>query len=560
MFNFHQNQNPIIEAVQQIYLQTKNSALSETRLENCSSSISTLSCFFECTDEQAVLLAILLQLKIENSDVSIKDIINHADLTISHASYINNVLSSLVDKDWLCPKQNVLNFPLTRYSINLKLVRSVLLGSLEINDSSKIENSYQLLNQFKALVGNRHSKFITYESFIDAVTDLISTNSAIDLSDFILKRSLSKYDTAYFMYHCSRYYFSDESASVDDMIRELAPTRDLHYDLRRSMHNSSNKLMVLGLLKESSVKDLIGTTTYVLTEKAIHAFDKEFKQSRKSSEGLLQQLEPSLIIEQKLIFDSNEQVMVDKLHTMLDGSHYSKLTARLESQGLRKGINVLLYGHPGTGKTEAVLQLGKQSNRYILQADASKLRNKWVGDTEKNIKALFVEYRHAMQEYAETPILLFNEADAILGKRQTVNDRVDQMENSMQNILLQELENFEGIFIATTNLVDNLDKAFDRRFLYKIKFDKPCEQTLLQIWKTKFPNLKTSVLKNVCAKFSLTGGQIENIRKKVVVDSLFDEKLKLNESYLSHLAEQELMLEKKKERNPIGFMQKKNKN
>jgi len=214
---------------------------------------------------------------------------------------------------------------------------------------------------------------------------------------------------------------------------------------------------------------------------------------------------------------------------------------------------VLLYGYPGTGKTETVLQLGKNSNRYIMMADASKIRSKWVGETEKNMKALFDEYRKAMLDFKETPILLFNEADAILGKRHTVTDRGDQMENAMQNILLQELENFEGIFIATTNLVDNLDKAFDRRFLYKIRFEKPGAQTLIQIWKSKFPKIKTGILKNICAQINLTGGQIENIRKKIAVDSLLDEKLKINEPYLMQLAQQELMLDKKNERNAIGF-------
>jgi SpoVK/Ycf46/Vps4 family AAA+-type ATPase len=170
------------------------------------------------------------------------------------------------------------------------------------------------------------------------------------------------------------------------------------------------------------------------------------------------------------------------------------------------------------------------------------------------MKALFDEYRKAMKEFDDAPILLFNEADAILGKRHAVSDRGDQMENAMQNILLQELENFEGIFIATTNLVDNLDKAFDRRFLYKIKFDKPGTQTLMQIWKSKFPDIKTGLLKKVCTAVSLTGGQIENIRKKIAVDTLLDEKIKINESYLMQLAQQELMLEKKTERNTIGFL------
>ena len=121
------------------------------------------------------------------------------------------------------------------------------------------------------------------------------------------------------------------------------------------------------------------------------------------------------------------------------------------------------------------------------------------------------------------------------------------------HLALEELENFEGIFIATTNMVDNLDKAFDRRFLYKLRFDKPGANTVAQIWKSKFPDVPMTILKRICSKISLSGGQIENIRKKVSVDAILDEKVRITESYLFQLADQETILEKKQYRETIGF-------
>lgn len=88
----------------------------------------------------------------------------------------------------------------------------------------------------------------------------------------------------------------------------------------------------------------------------------------------------------------------------------------------------------------------------------------WFGESEKLIKGIFDNYRKAVRESKAAPILLFNEADAVLGKRQqNGNNRLAQTENAMQNILLQEMERLEGILIATTNLTQNLDKAFERR-------------------------------------------------------------------------------------------------
>lgn len=98
----------------------------------------------------------------------------------------------------------------------------------------------------------------------------------------------------------------------------------------------------------------------------------------------------------------------------------------------------------------------------------------WVGESEKNIKGIFDDYKKEVKQLAKAPILLFNEADAIIGKRQVGAERaVEKMENSIQNIILQEIEQLDGILIATTNLAENMDKAFERRFLYKIQFEKP---------------------------------------------------------------------------------------
>src|SRR5690606_22400642 len=105
------------------------------------------------------------------------------------------------------------------------------------------------------------------------------------------------------------------------------------------------------------------------------------------------------------------------------------------------------------------------------------------------------------------PILLFNEADAIIGKRKEIgSSNVDQTENTIQNILLEELEGFDGIFLATTNLVKNLDAAFDRRFLFKIEFHKPETSIKAKIWNSKMPVLTEDECKMLASRFDFSGG------------------------------------------------------
>ena len=165
-----------------------------------------------------------------------------------------------------------------------------------------------------------------------------------------------------------------------------------------------------------------------------------------------------------------------------------------------------------------------------MVVDVPRIKSKWVGESEKNIKALFDRYREQVKKSNEnhnenynrnTPILLFNEADAIIGIRKNgASSAVDKMENSLQNIILQEMETLDGIMIATTNLQQNLDKAFERRFLYKIKFDKPTEEARAHIWHTMIPELSELDVHTLASKYDFSGGQIENIARHYAIDTI----------------------------------------
>ncbi|MBK8674302.1 MAG: AAA family ATPase [Bacteroidetes bacterium] len=132
------------------------------------------------------------------------------------------------------------------------------------------------------------------------------------------------------------------------------------------------------------------------------------------------------------------------------------------------GITILLHGKPGTGKTETVYQMAKQTQRNIYRVDISNLKV-WFGESQKIIKKLFDDYYKYMKTQDNIPILFFNEADGVINKRKdSSSSNTAQTENEIQNIILQEMEDFKGILMATTNLIDNIDNAFDRRFLFKL--------------------------------------------------------------------------------------------
>ena len=222
-----------------------------------------------------------------------------------------------------------------------------------------------------------------------------------------------------------------------------------------------------------------------------------------------------------LFYDNVVKRQVSSLGSILSKERFPEIREMMKSKGMRTGFTCLFYGAPGTGKTETVYQLAKRTGRDLITADVTKIKSYWVGESEKNIKELFSKYRRCVKESKVAPILLFNEADAIFGIRMEGADRaVEKMENSIQNIILQEMENLDGILIATTNLTQNLDKAFERRFLYKIKFDVPSVEVKSRIWQSMIPDLDEEHTRKLASMFNFSGGQIENVSRKKMVQSI----------------------------------------
>jgi len=199
-----------------------------------------------------------------------------------------------------------------------------------------------------------------------------------------------------------------------------------------------------------------------------------------------------------------------------------EVVARLVKWGVKEkksGIDarIIFYGAAGTGKTMTAYSLAKSLKRQVLAFDCSKILSMYVGESEKNVRKIFDTFYELSEKTKTEPILLLNEADQFLGARSSGTiTGADQMHNQMQNIFLEQIENFRGMLIATTNLLENIDKAFSRRFNYKIEFKKPNREQREELWElmlpVEAPYEKKFDIKEL-ASYNLTGGQINLIVK-----------------------------------------------
>lgn len=234
-------------------------------------------------------------------------------------------------------------------------------------------------------------------------------------------------------------------------------------------------------------------------------------------QDIFELIEPTTSLE-NVVLNPTTETTLSNLMRQLD----REVIARLHAWGVKDkkaGIDarIIFYGPPGTGKTLTAHSLSRSLKRQVLSFDCSKILSMYVGESEKNVRKIFDTYSDLTRQTKTEPVLLLNEADQFLSSRSSgVGSSADQMHNQMQNIFLEQIEKFQGILIATTNLLENIDQAFSRRFNYKIEFKKPDQKQRLSLWKMMLPaNAPYEEGFDIgnLSSYPLTGGQINLIVK-----------------------------------------------
>ena len=410
----------------------------------------------------------------------------------------------------------------------------------------------ELFEQLNALFSDLYEDAIIGDEAVLESAILLEENKQVEFSKQIHALKLTKKHQALVVFFCHRLVNKEDDDIRIGELEDLICNKSEFQRIKREFRTGEHILFKQQLIEHGCVDGIADNNRYKLTNSAKRTLLAELGVNT-TDENIANLLQPQQLTAKELFYPATINEKINELAKFFAQEHYLQVRERMQQRGFRGGFACLFYGGPGTGKTETVYQLARRTGREIMVVDVPQIKSKWVGDSEKNIKALFDRYRELVKRKELAPILLFNEADAIISTRKSgAQNAVDKMENAIQNIILQEMETLDGIMIATTNLQENLDNAFERRFLYKIKFEKPDAAVRAKIWQQMIPELSESDATTLAAAHDLSGGQIENVARKHSINvALHGEQENLLENLLKECATERLSNQQQRTR--VGF-------
>ena len=513
-----QNAKPksILESFEYIVELAEDSNLDNDFFEKAAKHIKYASRKLKLAPMQVVLLAMFVD-RSEDSRIMISDIAKYTGCRTTKILRLSDDIDTL-------ERQRYLRASRSRNSLSYRVPGAVL-KSLRKNqpyiyEEEPIPDTQTFFDRFDRLMNEKNDDELTHDSLKELTMEMLDEIKGTIFATELRRCGFGDEDTLLFIFMAHLFVENNDDNIGFHDIDDLFDNDEIPSWVKREFRSRESELFEKELIENVNEDGMARSDAFKLTEKAKEQFLCELNLNKigRSDRNLIK---VGTLAEKDLIYNETERGQITELSSILSENRFNEVQKRLRSAGMRPGFCCIFYGAPGTGKTETVSQLARRTGRDIMRVDVDKIKSCWVGESEKNIKALFDRYRNICKNSELAPILLFNEADAVLGVRMEGASRaVDKMENSIQNIILQEMETLEGIMIATTNLTTNLDKAFERRFLYKIRFDKPTVNARTEIWKAMLKGLSNEDAQTLASQFDLSGGEIENIARKHSVNAI----------------------------------------
>lgn len=545
-------QMDLLQAFEIIVDKAKNSSLGEKFYEEVDSYLGFVSDKLDISKRASAIMALFAD-RCDDSHIQFSDFTDFLGCRILSLLRYANEIQELVDKEYICRNRDEGFY----YTIPMEVMEAFQQNQRYIPSDVEELTARELFDKFNELFTKCRRMKLDRQILKKKLRALVRKNENLAFVKAMSSFDIDEEDTEFslFLLFCTLFVIDGDDDIRYHDLEFLYEEGEADWRwAKRGLSQGDHLFLVEKFIEYTNDDGFVDRESFKITDDAKKQLFSELNLSSmcgsRPKGGMLsfEDISPK-----QLFYNSKEQRQVEELTSLLDEEHFQRIKNRLKESNFRSGFACLFYGAPGTGKTETVLQIAKKTGRDLIQVNVSEVKSMWVGESEKNIKSIFDDYKKKVKQLAKAPILLFNEADAIIGKRQVGAERaVEKMENSIQNIILQEIEQLDGILIATTNLSENMDKAFERRFLYKIQFEKPDLNCRTQIWQAMIPPLNDADASYLAGKYDFSGGEIENIARHFTIQSILHGQPENMVKSLAEFCESE-RLEGSRIKRKIGF-------
>jgi AAA+ superfamily predicted ATPase len=522
----------ILKKIESLALQLKKKSKEtldfENEVERLSSKIRELSIFLSLEKNETIVFAYALYSVVINETFCLSEMKRTTNFNPFDYIEIKQIIRDLEFKGWLKSSGSVgmMNGRI-RSEEKSYTISSSIIKSLYNNAKPKIQkrefDAYNITDMINRCLRSYSDWDLDTDEMLLTLKEYEDLYSQLQPFKLTNDLNLNQTEKLILFYVITKTYSNDPVSDIDRLISNIFKNT-IDKIKARNIFTKKNGVLFDKKLIEFVNEEFISDKKIKLSDKAIiMVFGEDaifLDKEEHSDSSLCKWIKHENIVVKQLFYNENEAESINLITNFLKKEKYNEIIKRLQENKMSAGLSILFHGYPGTGKTETVYQIARETKRDILMVNISEIKDKYVGESEKRLKSIFETYKKCLKTHEHAPILLFNESDALIGKRMNVEHSIDQMNNAMQNILLQELEDFKGVLMATTNLTQNLDTAFERRFLYKIRFTRPTDNSKKLIWKEKLNFLNDDEALKLATEFEFSGGQIENISRKIFLDSL----------------------------------------
>ncbi|MDD4990977.1 MAG: ATP-binding protein [Paludibacter sp.] len=522
------NHKQTVEHFNLIFENSKNSKLELRSDKELDAAINMIATQFNISQIQSILLAVIFMFTMDDVDICTERIISFFGLKLPDFFTIKSDIEELIQIGLIKYKRenhskNTYN---STFTINQKVLDAIF-NNKDIN-SALIEpdmSFVQFCGWIKRVIRNRSVSDFSMFELSEKVNDIERRNPNILQIQQLKELKVNEEERMILYYLIESVTDNEPTVNLRLIIIELFGI-DNYISISSQFMQNEQDLQLKGLVKVNAngyVNGYFDDATIGLTEKAYDLLLADskvlYKNSPKTDHTIIRH---ESIIEKELFFNEKQGKEIDFFKESIKEENLDKLKSKLKQAGIQKSMIAIFEGVPGSGKTEVARQIAKSLQYDLFILDFTKMKSEYYSQSQKLVKEAFEEFRRVADANQNRMILLLNEADGLLHHRTNseTNHSTDETENQIQNILLEEFEKGDYLIILTTNLLNNIDKAFLRRFLFKISFDYPDKSTMKKIYRSKLGWLSDKQLDEL-SHIQLSGGEIDNVTVKVLMHEVF---------------------------------------